>query len=70
MVENLYSARISVPDRSQAALDSAARAGLAEVLVKITGSRDVLSLPVLKRAVGDARDLLQQFSYQSDAGTG
>ncbi|MFN2287490.1 MAG: DUF2066 domain-containing protein [Chromatocurvus sp.] len=69
MVEDLYSARISVPDRSQAALDSAARAGLEEVLVKITGSRDVVSLPVLKRAVRDARELLQQFSYQSGTGT-
>lgn len=68
VVEDLYSARISVPDRSQSALDDAARAGLAEVLVKITGSRDVVSLPVLKTAVRDARDLLQQFSYQSAAG--
>ncbi len=65
IVDDLYSARVSVPDRSQASLDAAARDGLAEVLVKITGSREVLSLPVLDRAVRDARDLLQQFSYQS-----
>ncbi|MEQ8514677.1 MAG: DUF2066 domain-containing protein [Chromatocurvus sp.] len=67
VVEDLYSARISVPDRSQASLDTAAREGLEEVLVKITGSRDVVSLPVLERAVRDAQDLLQQFSYQSGA---
>lgn len=67
VVDGLYSARISVQDRSQASLDAAARQGLSEVLVKITGSREVLSLPVLERAVRDARDLLQQFSYQSEA---
>lgn len=65
VVEDLYSARVSVPDRSQAALNKAARQGLEQVLVKITGSRDVVSLPVLKRAVDDAQDLLQQFSYVS-----
>lgn len=65
VVDDLYSARVSVQDRSQASLDAAARDGLSEVLVKITGSREVLSLPVLDRAVRDARDLLQQFSYQS-----
>lgn len=65
VVDDLYSARVSVPDRSQASLDAAVRDGLSEVLVKITGSREVLSLPVLDRAVRDARDLLQQFSYES-----
>lgn len=67
VVDGLYSARISVPDRSQASLDTAAREGLSEVLVKITGSPDVLSLPELETAVRDARSLLQQFSYQSAA---
>lgn len=68
VVEGLYSARVSVPDRSQSSLDAAAREGLAEVLVKITGSRDVVALPVLERAVRDARDLLQQFSYHAATG--
>lgn len=65
VVDGLYSARIAVSDRSQSTFEAAVREGLAEVLVKITGSREVLALPALERAVRDAREFLQQFSYRS-----
>ena len=65
VVDGLYSARVAVADRGDAALNTAAREGLARVLVKITGRREIVSEPVLERAVRDARDYLQQYSYQA-----
>lgn len=70
VVAELYSARVPVSDRSEAARLSAIRQGLARVLVKLTGSRQALSDPGLTAALGNAADYLRQYSYTSSENIG
>lgn len=65
-VRDLYQAQVPVTDRSQQELDRAAREALAEVLVKLSGSTQVLQLPPLQAALAKARSRAQQYSYVRD----
>lgn len=64
LAADLYHARISVTDQGTRALDRASRAGLAQVMVKLSGSRDVLKAPQIRSALDDSKNLLQQYQYQ------
>ena len=66
MVRNLYSAQVPVADQSAQALARASRAALAEVLVKVSGSVDVLQYPTISAALGQARGQVQQYAYARD----
>ena len=71
VVKDLYSAEVAVADNGQQALATGSRAALSEVLVKISGSEDVLQNPVMQSALGNARNLVQQYAYvrkESDSG--
>lgn len=63
LVENLYRADVVVAGHSSKALQNASRAGLAQVLVKISGSRDVLRSAEVKSALADNRRFLQRYQY-------
>lgn len=63
VVADLYSATVPVADQSSQALATAAKAAMAEVLVKISGTRDVLQNPAVAAAVGDARNHVRQYAY-------
>ena len=63
IVKNLYSAQVPVADQSAAALASASRDALAEVLVKVSGSVDALQYGSIKAALGEARSHVQQYAY-------
>jgi hypothetical protein len=63
VVTDLYSATVPVADQSSQALAKAAREAMSEVLVKISGSRDVLQNPAVSAALGDARNHVQQYAY-------
>jgi len=67
MVRDMYSAGVSVADQSSAELVRASRLGLSEVLVKVCGSVEVLGNPLVKEALGGARDRLQRYAYSRDA---
>ncbi len=62
-VANLYSAEVVAADRSQAALNRAAREGLQQVLVKVSGTSALLNNPGIKPALGNARTYVQRYSY-------
>lgn len=62
-VQDIHASIIPVPDRSDAALQQAAREALAEVLVKASGSAATLELPVIEAALGNAREHMLQYSY-------
>jgi len=68
VVKNLYSAEVAVADNSQKALSAGSRAALSEVLVKISGNAEVLQNPVLQSALGNARNLVQQYAYSRQQG--
>jgi hypothetical protein len=71
VVENLYTAAVMVPDKGSQALSSGAREALSQVLVKISGSTDVLQNPELASALKRSRSLVQQYAYISrDADSG
>lgn len=63
LVKDLYSGQTPVGDRSQAELGRAAREALSQVLVKVSGSTEVLDLPGIAPALEDALSQARQFSY-------
>jgi hypothetical protein len=60
VVENLYTAEVLVPDKGAQALSLGAREALSQVLVKISGSTDVLQNPELASALQRSRSLVQK----------
>jgi hypothetical protein len=67
VVKNLYSAEVSVADKTQAALTVGSREALSEVFVKVSGRTDVLQNSVLQAALGNSRGLVQQYAYTRQA---
>jgi hypothetical protein len=63
IVRDLYSAQVPVADQGAQALARASRDALAEVLVKVSGSVDVLQYPVIQVALKEARGHVQQYAY-------
>ncbi|MEM9257369.1 MAG: DUF2066 domain-containing protein [Pseudomonadota bacterium] len=63
MVRGLYAATVPVEDRSSAALAASAQVALAEVLVKVSGSSQVLQSETIRAALSGARDQVQQYGY-------
>lgn len=62
-VRDLYMGQVAVEDRSQSELSQAASDALSQVLVKVSGSTEVLSLPEVLSALPEAMSQVQQFSY-------
>lgn len=63
VVEGLNAATVPVADQGSKALAAASRRALAEVLVKVSGSTQVLANPQIKQALSGARGQVQQYSY-------
>ncbi len=66
VVQNLHSAQVPVTDQSNTSLASASQDALAEVLVKVSGSEDVLQHPQIVAALPEARGHVQQYAYARD----
>jgi uncharacterized protein len=66
IVRDLYAAEVPVANKTSGARDTAARAALAEVLVKVSGSVDVLQNAVISSALPDAGKHVQQYAYNRD----
>jgi len=62
-VEGLYKAKILVPNQSQQSHLNGAKAGLMEVLHKVTGYEAPIDHPVVARALKIADQYLYQFSF-------
>lgn len=62
-VRDLYIADVPVADQSGAELARAAAEGLAQVLVKVSGSVEVLALAPVEQALRGARNRVRQYSY-------
>jgi hypothetical protein len=67
VVKDLYLGQVPVADRSQGELARAAREALSQVLVKVSGSTDVLSLPEVSSSLDGALSQAQQMSYTRTA---
>jgi len=66
VLRDLYSANVAVADQSDAALEAAAKLALAEVVVKVSGSFEVLRRPGVREALDSARRQVQQYAYSRD----
>ena len=65
-VEELYSAKISVPSQQSNERTKALRKALAEVFVKIGGNDSILQKQALKSAISQVNKYVLQYRYQSD----
>ena len=63
VVADLYTASVPVAEQSSGALDAASKEAMAEVLVKVSGSKNVLQYPAIVAALKDARSHVLQYSY-------
>lgn len=68
VVQDLYVAEVPVTSQGSQALDSGAQAALAEVLVKVSGSAELLRNPTVKAALGKARSHVLQYSFRRAQG--
>ncbi len=66
-VRDLYEARVTVGEQSPAELKRAARDGLAEVLVRVSGRTDAARQPALASALAGADRYLEQYRYDQAA---
>jgi hypothetical protein len=63
MVRDLHSATVPVENQGSTALTAASREALADVLVKVSGSSQLLRNPVIVNALKDSRNHVQQYTY-------
>ncbi len=64
-VDNLYDAEVLVTSESDRQLRQGARAGLLQVLVKVSGNLEVESSSLVRSALRNPSDYYYQFSYES-----
>lgn len=70
LVSDLYEAEVAVGNRGDGARAAAVGDGLAQVIVKVSGRRGALELPVVAAALRAPERFLQQFSYREAAADG
>jgi hypothetical protein len=68
-VADLYSAEVPVANQSSAELGKGARAALADVLVKVSGSSGLLGNPAIKSALAKARSQVIKYGYSQNQRT-
>jgi hypothetical protein len=69
VVSGLYNASVKIQDQSSTQQQQAAKKALAEVLVKVSGNRQLLQDDVIKRYLNRADDLLLSYQFErKDAG--
>ncbi|MEH6569196.1 MAG: DUF2066 domain-containing protein [Halioglobus sp.] len=66
VVKNLYEAEVAISGHGKKALEEASLVALSEVLVKVSGSVEVLQNPAIAAELDRARGHVQQYSYSRD----
>ena len=66
-VTDLYTAQILVAEQSVKADPSLVGKAMEQVLVKVSGRKDVVTHPLLRGAIAESNRYIQQFSYQNTA---
>lgn len=69
-VTDLYTAKILVPTDGHSSLAQNAKAGLLQVLVRVSGSTDVDQNPTIAAALSHPSDYYYQYGYDAAAATG
>ena len=63
LVADLHAATVPVADQGSKALASASKLALSDVLVKVSGSGNILRKPEITKALSEARNQVQQYAY-------
>lgn len=66
VISDLYEAKVNISDQSQASQRQARRTAFREVLVKISGNRNVLTSSALRTEITKASNYLLSYRYESD----
>lgn len=66
IVSSLYEARVPVDSQSTRSQEQAIQNAFQEVLVKVSGSRELLDDPNVKTRVRSARQFLQQYQFENE----
>ncbi len=64
-VDNLYQAEVAVSTQSPEARAEAAKEGLAQVLVKVSGDSEIMKSNAITEGLGKAEYYVQEYSYSS-----
>lgn len=64
-VDGLYRVQVTVPDTSESAQQAAYSEGLRQVLMRVSGSREVLQSDQLGALLDNAESLVQAYQYQT-----
>lgn len=68
-VPDLYTADVAVDSYAAQAFKKAAMAGVAQVLVKVSGNSEIMRLKPVKAQLNEIEPLLQKYSYHTQANT-
>ncbi len=68
VVDHLYKARVTIENQTVTAQAEAVRRALAQVLVKVSGDKEVALKGQIRSRLNQARDLLQAFRFETDNG--
>ena len=66
-MENLYETKVPVASQTVAAQNDAIRNSFNQVLVKVSGNKEIVSSPEIRALRNSARDLIQSFRFESGA---
>ncbi len=66
-VNGLYQTTVPVADESAAARSSAMQLALQQVLIKLSGNRNIAAVPGAEQIINSSQQLVQQFRYQQTA---
>ena len=70
VVEGLYLAEVPIESQDREARQEAIRSGLNQVLVRVTGSNQALTLPAIEAALAQPTRYVQRFRYQQQEQAG
>lgn len=65
VVQGLYRAKVAVNDQSARAQTRAIQQAFRDVMVKVSGSRELLAEPVIKNSINNAGQYLRQYQFDS-----
>ena len=66
VVQGLYRAKVAVVDQSTRAQTRAIQQAFRDVMVKVSGSRELLAEPVIKNSINNAGQYLRQYQFDSN----
>lgn len=65
VIHDLYNTRVAVASQTVAAQNEAIRNSFNQVLIKVSGNKDIVSAPQIRASQNSAQDLIQSFRFET-----